>query len=89
LPTTAAKAPDGTMAESGSKRFSRCTHNETARAKAYSRSVPFIELLVPGLAQTRPLVFLMDGSELGRGYCSAREVRRMRITKREKRYGCY
>ena len=87
LPTAAAKAPDGTLAESRNKRFSRCTQNEAVRAKAYF--LPFIELLLTGLAQARPPVFLMDGSEVGRGYCSARDVTRVGIIELEKRYACY
>lgn len=65
LPTVAAKAPDGTLAESRSKRFSRWTQNETVTAEAYF--LPFVELLLTSLAKVRPLVFIMDGSEVGRG----------------------
>jgi hypothetical protein len=56
LQTMAAKAPDGMLAKSRSKRFSRCTHNETARAKAYF--LPFIELFVPGWPKRSPWSFL-------------------------------
>jgi|SRR5579859_6335683 len=65
LPTLAAKAPDDTLAESRSKRFSRWIQNETVTPECYF--LPFIELLLTSLAQTRPLVFIMDGSEVGRG----------------------
>lgn len=65
LPILAAKAPDDSLAESRSKRFSRWLQNETVTPEMYF--LPFIELLLTGLAQTRPLVFIMDGSEVGRG----------------------
>jgi len=65
LPTLAAKAPDDSLVESRSKRFSRWLQNETITAETYF--LPFIQALLTGLAQTRPLVFMMDGSEVGHG----------------------
>jgi hypothetical protein len=65
LPILAGKAPDDTLVESRSKRFSRWLQNETVTPEFYF--LPFIEILVTGLAQLRPLVFIMDGSEVGRG----------------------
>ena len=65
LPTLASKAPDDTLAESRSKRFSRWLQNETVTAETYF--LPFIQALLTNLAQARPLVFIMDGSEIGHG----------------------
>lgn len=65
LPTLASKAPDDTLAESRSKRFSRWLQNETVTAETYF--LPFIQALLTNLAQARPLVFIMDGSEIGQG----------------------
>jgi hypothetical protein len=65
LPTLAEKAPDDSLTESRSKRFSRWLQNETVTAELYF--VPFIQTLLTGLAQARPLVFIMDGSEVGHG----------------------
>jgi len=65
LPTLASKAPDDTLAESRSKRFSRWLQNETITAETYF--LPFIQALLANLAQARPLVFIMDGSEIGHG----------------------
>lgn len=65
LPTLAAKAPDDSLVESRSKRFSRWLQNDSVTPEVYF--LPFIERLLTSLAQTRPLVFIMDGSEVGRG----------------------
>jgi hypothetical protein len=65
LPTLASKAPDDTLAESRSKRFSRWLQNEAVTAETYF--LPFVEALLTNLAQARPLVFIMDGSEVGHG----------------------
>jgi hypothetical protein len=65
LPTLAGKAPDDSLAESRSKRFSRWLQNETVTAETYF--LPFIQALLMNLAQARPLVFIMDGSEVGHG----------------------
>lgn len=65
LPTLASKAPDDTLAESRSKRFSRWLQNETVTAETYF--LPFIQAFLTQLAQARPLVFIMDGSDVGQG----------------------
>jgi hypothetical protein len=65
LPLLAGKAPDDTLAESRTKRFSRWLQNETVTPELYF--LPFIETLVPSLARLRPLVFIMDSSEVGHG----------------------
>src|SRR5512134_44212 len=65
LPTLASKAPDDTLAESRSKRFSRWLQNETITAETYF--LPFIQALLTNLSQARPLVFIMDASEIGQG----------------------
>src|SRR5579859_640905 len=65
LPILAAKVPDDTPAESRSKRFSRWLQNEAVTPECYF--LPFIEFLLTSLAQSRPLVLIMDGSEVGRG----------------------
>jgi hypothetical protein len=65
LPTLAGKAPDGTLPESRSKRFSRWIRNDTVTADTYY--LPFVQVLLTSLARLRPLVFVMDGSEIGRG----------------------
>src|SRR6266542_1935468 len=59
LPILAAKAPDETLAESRGKRFSRWIQNATVTSEVYF--LPFIQALLTGLAQARPLVFIMDG----------------------------
>jgi hypothetical protein len=66
LPTLAGKAPDDTPAESRSKRFSRWIQNESVTAELYF--LPFIQILSTGLPQSRPLDFIMDSNEVGRGY---------------------
>ena len=65
VPTLAAKAPDDTLAETRSKRFSRWIQNETVTTEMYF--LPFIQALLTTLGQSRPLVFIMDGTEVGRG----------------------
>ena len=65
LPTLASKAPDETLTESRNKRFSRWLQNETITTELYF--LPFIRALLTNLAQARPLVFIMDGSEVGHG----------------------
>jgi hypothetical protein len=49
LPTLAGKAPDETLAESRSQRFSRWIQNDTVTAEVYF--LPFIQILLTGLAQ--------------------------------------
>jgi hypothetical protein len=65
LPKMATKAPDDTLPASREKRFSRWTQNEQVCPERHF--LPFIEPLVTNLARQRPLVFIMDGSDVGRG----------------------
>jgi len=63
LPTMARHAPDGAKAESRVKRYSRWLQNERTSYEAYY--LPFAQEILAKLAQIRPLVFLIDGSEVG------------------------
>lgn len=65
LPKMAGKAPDASVPESRSKRFSRWTNGEAITAEVYY--LPFVQALLTNLVSVRPLVFVMDGSEVGRG----------------------
>ena len=65
LPRLAHKAPDETLAESRHKRFSRWVQNDAISAQLYF--LPFVEALLTSLAALRPLVLVMDGSEVARG----------------------
>lgn len=65
LPKMAGKAPDETLPESRTKRFTRWTQGDTITAEVYY--LPFVRALLTNLARVRPLVFVMDGSALGRG----------------------
>ncbi len=65
LPRLAHKAPDETLAESRHKRFSRWVQNDAITAQHYF--LPFVEALLTSLAALRPLVLVMDGSEVARG----------------------
>ena len=65
LPKMAAKAPDATLPDSREKRFDRWVKNEDIQVDVYF--LPFVRPLLMALAQVRPLVFMMDGSEVGRG----------------------
>lgn len=65
LPKLAGKAPDDSLRESRNKRFSRWVQNEAVTAEVYF--LPFVQALLVNLAQLRPLVFVMDGSVVGRG----------------------
>ena len=65
LPKMAAKAPDATLPDSRAKRFDRWVQNEGIQVEWYF--LPFVRPLLMALAQQRPLVFIMDGSEVGRG----------------------
>ena len=53
------------LAESRNKRFSRWLQNATVTPEVYF--LPFVQALLTNLAQARPLVFIMDGSEVGHG----------------------
>jgi hypothetical protein len=65
LPKMAAQAPDTTRPDSREKRFDRWGKNEGIQVDVYF--LPFVRPLLKALAQLRPLVFRMDGSEVGRG----------------------
>ena len=65
LPSIARKVSDGTHVDSRVKRFSRWVANERIDAEVYF--LPFLEPLLAGLAATRSLVLVIDGSEVGRG----------------------
>jgi len=60
LPKLAHKAPDGTLAESRHKRFSRWVQNDAITSQLYF--LPFVHALLTSLAAVRPLVLVMDGS---------------------------
>jgi hypothetical protein len=63
LPSIARHAPDGTKAESRVKRYSRWLQNERTSDEAYY--LPFAQQILANLAQIRPLVFVIDGSDVG------------------------
>jgi hypothetical protein len=63
LPNIAKNAPDTAKPESRIKRYSRWIRNEQVDFEVYY--LPFILQLLNGLARIRPLVFVMDGSEVG------------------------
>jgi hypothetical protein len=63
LPTIARKAPDGAMAASRIKRYSRWIQNERIDYVGYY--LPFVRELLVNLANIRELVFIIDGSEVG------------------------
>jgi hypothetical protein len=63
LPAVARHAPDTAKAESRIKRYSRWIQNERVEYEAYY--LPFAQALLASLAQIRPLVFVIDGSEVG------------------------
>ena len=63
LPTIASHAPDATKAESRVKRYYRWLQNERTGYEAYY--LPFAQEILAKLAQIRPLVFMIDGSDVG------------------------
>lgn len=65
LPKMATQAPDDTLPASRAKRFSRGTQNDQVCPER--PFLPCIEPLLTNLARPRPLVFSLDGSEVGRG----------------------
>lgn len=65
LPKVAAKVPGRIQDESQTKQFSRWVQNEQVTAELYF--LPFVLPLLTVLARQRPLVFVMDGSTVGRG----------------------
>lgn len=64
LPHIASKVPDGTKGESRVKKYYRWLTNERIGTELYF--LPFAAALLTSLAH-RPLVLVMDGSEVGRG----------------------
>jgi hypothetical protein len=63
LPTIARKAPEIAKVESRVKKYSRWLQNERTGYEAYY--LPFAQEILANLAQIRPLVFMMDGSDVG------------------------
>lgn len=63
LPTIASHAPDAAKAESRVKRYYRWLQNERTGYEAYY--LPFAQEILAKLAQIRPLVFMIDGSDVG------------------------
>jgi hypothetical protein len=63
LPSIARHAPDAAKADSRIKRYSRWIHKESMDFAAYY--LPFAQPILANLARIRPLVFIMDGSEVG------------------------
>jgi hypothetical protein len=64
LPAIARKTPDLAKADSRIKRYSRWIQNERIDYEGYY--LPFVLDLLTSLAQIRELVFIIDGSEVGR-----------------------
>lgn len=64
LEAMASKVPEPSQVNSRVKRFSRYTQNEQIDQATYF--VPFIEILLAGLASQGTIVVVMDGSEVGR-----------------------
>ena len=63
LPNIASHTPDATKPESRVKRYSRWLQNERTGYEA--NYLPFAQEILASLAQIRPLVFAIDGSEVG------------------------
>lgn len=63
LPAIARHAPDTAKADSRVKRYSRWISNQRVDFEVYF--LPIAQLLLASLAKIRPLVFVMDGSEVG------------------------
>jgi hypothetical protein len=63
LPTIARKAPEKAKVESRVKKFSRWLQNERTEYETFY--LPFAQEILARLAQIRPLVFLIDGSDVG------------------------
>ena len=63
LPAIAQHAPEAAKAESRIKRYSRWIQNVRIEFEAYY--LPFVEQVLASLASLRPLVFVVDGSEVG------------------------
>jgi hypothetical protein len=65
LPKLAAKVPRAVQDDSQIKQFKRWVKNEQVTAEMYF--LPFVLPLLAALASQSPLVFIMDGSAVGRG----------------------
>lgn len=65
LEKIARKVPEKSQVESRIKRFTRFNQNRFVTAETFY--IPFIELLVAGLARAGVVTLVMDGSETGRG----------------------
>lgn len=63
LPAIARKTPDQAKADSRIKRYSRWVQNERIDYESYY--LPFVGELLTKLAESRELVFVIDGSEVG------------------------
>ena len=63
LPTIARHAPEKAKAESRVKKYSRLLQNERFGYEAYY--LPFAQEILAKLASIRPLVFMIDGSDVG------------------------
>jgi hypothetical protein len=63
LPTIARHAPDTAKPDSRIKHYSRWISNPDVSFEAYF--LPFAQPILANLAKIRPLVFVMDGSEVG------------------------
>jgi hypothetical protein len=63
LPTIARKAPETAKVDSRVKKYSRWLQNERTEYEAYY--LPFAQEILAKLAAIRPLVFIIDGSEVG------------------------
>ena len=63
LPTIASHAPETAKAESRVKKYSRWLQNERVGYEAYY--LPFAQEILTKLANIRPLVFMIDGSDVG------------------------
>ncbi|MBL7163866.1 MAG: transposase [Anaerolineales bacterium] len=63
LPTIARHAPEVAKAESRIKKYSRWLQNERTGYKAHY--LPFAQEILNNLAKIRPLVFMIDGSDVG------------------------
>jgi hypothetical protein len=64
LPAIARKTPDPAKADSRIKRYSRWVQHEKVEQEAFY--LPFVSELLAHLAAIRELVFVIDGSEVGR-----------------------
>ena len=65
LPKIASKVPGAVHPDSRTKQMSRWVQNKHITFDLYF--LPFVQPLLAGLAATRPLVFIMDGSTVARG----------------------